>query len=204
MGWVVPLLQGMDAAARAAGSDGDGRDVEGKGDVGIGGGEARFGAEGEVAVYGAKGVEQGRVVGKDGSGTVSDGFDVESGGRVVGVWSGKGVDGVGEDAGDVASAGGELAGIDGAEVEEGGCEFGDGIDGDASGDLSDVKGGVRRTGYLELIEPGKGVTEDENGVGGSGIGPGMAARTGDGETEADTAEGPGDDGVAAAAFEGDG
>jgi len=39
------------------------RDVFGKRDVGIGRSEAWFGAKGEVAVYGAEGVEDGGVVG---------------------------------------------------------------------------------------------------------------------------------------------
>ena len=49
----------------------------GEGDVGVGGAEAGFGAEGEMAVDGAEGVEEGGVVGEGGGGAVSDGFDVE-------------------------------------------------------------------------------------------------------------------------------
>ena len=101
-------------------------------------------------------------------------------------------------------AGGELAGIGGAEVEEGGGGFGDGVDGGAAGDLSDVESGARRTGSWSAIEPGEGVAEDQNGVGGAGIGPGMAAGAGDGEAEAAAAECAGDDGAGAAAFERDG
>ena len=76
-GGVVPLLQGVDAAALASGADGDGRDAARERNVGVGGAEAGFGAEGEVAVDGAEGVEDGGVVGKGGGGAVSDGFDVE-------------------------------------------------------------------------------------------------------------------------------
>ncbi len=50
-----------------------------KGDVGVGGAEAGFGAEGEVAVDGAEGVEERGVVGEGGGGAVADGFDVEFG-----------------------------------------------------------------------------------------------------------------------------
>jgi len=76
-GGVVPLLQGMDAAALASSSDGDGGDAAREGDVSVGGAEAGFGAEGEMAVYGAEGVEDRGVVGKGRGGAVSDGFDVE-------------------------------------------------------------------------------------------------------------------------------
>ena len=57
-GWVVPLLKGVDAASLASGSDGDGGDAAGERDVGVGGAEAGFGAEGEVAVDGAEGLEK--------------------------------------------------------------------------------------------------------------------------------------------------
>ena len=77
-GGVVPLLQGVDAAAMASGADGDGGDAERERDVGVGGAEAGFGAEGEVAVDGAEGGEEGGVVGEGAGGTVSDGFDGES------------------------------------------------------------------------------------------------------------------------------
>ena len=56
-GWVVPLLEGVDAAAEAAAANGYGGDSAGERDVGVGGAEAEFGAEGEVAVDGAEGVE---------------------------------------------------------------------------------------------------------------------------------------------------
>ena len=89
---------------------------------GIGGGEAGLGAEGQVAVYCAEGVEERRVVGQSGGGTVSDGFVSNSGGGVAGILPGKGGDGVGEDAGDVVGAGGEqVGGIGGTEVEGGGA-----------------------------------------------------------------------------------
>ena len=56
-GGVVPLLEGVDAAAEAAAADGYGGNSAGERDVGVGGAEAGFGAEGEVAVDGAEGVE---------------------------------------------------------------------------------------------------------------------------------------------------
>src|SRR5271156_1824165 len=76
-GGIVPLLEGVDAAALASGSDGDGGNSAGEGDVGVGGAEPGFGAEGEVAVDGAEGVDEWGVVGKGGGGAVSDGFDLE-------------------------------------------------------------------------------------------------------------------------------
>ena len=76
-GGVVPFLEGVDASAGASGADGYGGDAEGEGDVGVGGAEAGFGAEVEVAVYGAEGLEDGGVVGECSGGAVSDGFDVE-------------------------------------------------------------------------------------------------------------------------------
>jgi hypothetical protein len=53
VGGVVPLLKGVDAAACASAADGDGRYSAGERDVGVGGAEAGFGAEVEVAVDGA-------------------------------------------------------------------------------------------------------------------------------------------------------
>ena len=76
---VVPLLQGMDAAALAPSrSDGDGghatrerqcwRRVEPR---------RGSGAEGEVTIDGAEGVEEGGVVRKGSGRAISDGFNVE-------------------------------------------------------------------------------------------------------------------------------
>jgi len=59
VGGVVPFLKGMDAATCASAADGDGRYSAGERDVGVGGAEAGFGAEVEVAVDGAEGVEEG-------------------------------------------------------------------------------------------------------------------------------------------------
>ena len=77
-GRVVPLLQGVDAAADSAAADGDGRDAAREWDVGVGGTEAGFGAEGEVPIDGAEGVEEWGVVRERGGGAVADGFDKES------------------------------------------------------------------------------------------------------------------------------
>jgi hypothetical protein len=49
-----------------------------------------------------------------------------------------------------------------------------------------------------------GLTEKKDGIEGAGIGPGVAARAGDGDAVAEAAESTGDDGGAAAAFERDG
>ena len=49
----------MDASSRASGTYGDGGYVSGKRDVGVGGAQARLGADGEVTVDGAEGVEKG-------------------------------------------------------------------------------------------------------------------------------------------------
>ncbi len=75
-GGVVPLAEGVDAAADAAGAHGDGGNAEREGEVGVGGADAGFGAEAEMAVDGAEGFEEGGVVGKGGGGSVADGFDV--------------------------------------------------------------------------------------------------------------------------------
>src|SRR3984957_15541620 len=56
-GGVVPLLEGVDASAEASATYGYGGNSAGERDVGVGGAEAGFGAEGEVAVDGAEGVE---------------------------------------------------------------------------------------------------------------------------------------------------
>src|ERR1039457_6750590 len=63
-GGVVPLLQGVDAAAEASGADGDGGDAAGERDIRVGRAEAGFGAQAEMAVDGAEGGEQRGVVGQ--------------------------------------------------------------------------------------------------------------------------------------------
>ena len=78
-GGVVPLLQGVDAAAECHRRRWRWRECLGERDVGVGGAEAGFGAEGEVAVDGAEGVEEWGVVGEGAGGAVADGFDVEFG-----------------------------------------------------------------------------------------------------------------------------
>jgi hypothetical protein len=76
-GGVVPLLQGVDAAAGSAAADGYGGDSAGEWNVGVGRAEAWFGAEGEVTVDGAKGVEDGGVVGEGGRRAVAYGLYME-------------------------------------------------------------------------------------------------------------------------------
>src|ERR1700693_5689479 len=83
-GGVVPLLEGVNAAAGASGSDGHGGGVGGEGEGGVGGADAGFGAEVEVAVDGAEAVEQRGVVGERAGGAVADELDEEPGGVVGG------------------------------------------------------------------------------------------------------------------------
>ena len=54
VGGVVPLFEGVDAAAASAGSDGECGDTEGEWEVGVSGTDARFGFQVEVAVDGAE------------------------------------------------------------------------------------------------------------------------------------------------------
>src|SRR5215472_2104945 len=94
-GRVVPLLDGMDVASDATGADGERGDAEREGEIGVGGAEALFGGEVEVAVDGTEEGEKGRVVGQGGGGTVADGLDLKRG------WDGGGGergDGLVEDA----------------------------------------------------------------------------------------------------------
>ena len=55
VGWVVPLLESVDASSGAPCAQGNGWYVSGKRDVGVGGADAQVGADGEVAVGGTKG-----------------------------------------------------------------------------------------------------------------------------------------------------
>ena len=84
-GGVVPLLQGVDAAAEAARADGDGGDAERERNIGVGRADARFGAQVEMAVDGAKGGEQRRIVGERASGPVADGLNRKGGVRRSGL-----------------------------------------------------------------------------------------------------------------------
>ena len=205
-GGVVPLLEGVDAAACASGADGDGGDSEGEGDVGVGGAEAGFGAEGEVAVDGAEGVEEGGVVGEGGGGAVSDGFDVEFGWWALVVlcvvavatissriwWTSVAV---------ATSWAGSVERRSRRAVADSGMELTE-VPPEMWPTLMVVRGleGSLRCGDGRV----RALAEEEDGVGGAGVGPGVAAGAGDGDAEAEAAEGAGDDGGAAAAFEGDG
>ncbi len=71
-GGVVPFLEGVDASSGASCSYGEGGDAYGQGDVGVGGADAGLGAEGQVAVYGAEGVEEWGVFGECSGGTAAD------------------------------------------------------------------------------------------------------------------------------------
>src|SRR5271170_2283653 len=110
-------------------------------------------------------------------------------------------DDVVEDLVDFGGGGDELGGVGGAEVEEGGGGLGDGVDGGAARDVTDVEGEERVGGEFEVGDFGEGATEEEDGVGGAGVGPGVAAGAGDGDAEAQAAEGSGDGGAGASAFE---
>ncbi len=197
-GGVVPLGEGVDAAAGAAGSEGEGGDAEGERDVGVGGADAGFGAEAEVAVDGAEGVEEGGVVGEGAGGAVADEFDVRAGSVA---WRVGGDDRV-EDAAISAVWRSSWAG----SVERRSSR----AEADSGMELMEVPpviwpalkvvrglAGMRAGGRRERRGPG----EDEDGVGVGGVGPGVAAGAGDGGAEAAAAEGAGDDGVGAAAFE---
>jgi len=105
---------------------------------------------------------------------------------------------------DQGDGGEELAGVCGAEVEEGGGGLGDGVDRGAAGDVTDVDGDEGVGGEPETGDLGEGTAEEEDGVGGAGVGPGVAAGAGHGDAEAEGAECSGDDGGVAAAFEDDG
>ena len=207
-GGIVPLLQGMDATSDAPGTDGDGWNAKGKRDVGVGGADALFSVEGEVAVDRAEGVEEGRSVWKGGCRAISDGLDVESGWFKVGILSGcftsRGAERVFEEIADLGLGGEELFRVGGAEVDEGGGGLGDGVDGGSTGDVSDVEGGAWGGGKFKVGEVSEGSAEYKDGVGGTGISPGVSSGAGDGDTEATATEATGDDGVAATTFEGDG
>ena len=200
-GGVVPLLQRVDAAALASGANGDGGDAARERNVGVGGTEARFGAEGEVTIDGAESVEEWGVVGKGRGRAISDGFNVEFWWWVRGFLFGRRGDDVVEDQADRCGCGDELRGVGGADVEERRGRLGDGVDGGAAGDVADVDGCLRVGGEFEGGDLREGVAEQEDGVGGPGVCPGVASWAGDGDAEAEAAEGASHDCGAAAAFE---
>ena len=191
----------------ASGADGDGGNAERERDVGVGGAEAGFGAEVEVTVDGAEGGEERGVVGegcrRDGRRWFRSGVEVGSGWDVGWRFARGGLGDGAVEEGATSSCGGELVGVGGAEVEQRGGGGGDGVDGGAAGDVTDVEGGAGIVGESEVAR-WQGAGEDEDGVGRAGVGPGVAAGAGDGDAEAAAAEGAGDDGVGASAFERDG
>ena len=58
-GGVVPLPEGVDAAAGAAGAEGDGGDAKREREISVGGADADLGAEAQVTIDGVEGVEEG-------------------------------------------------------------------------------------------------------------------------------------------------
>ncbi len=157
-----------------------------------------------MTVDGAEGLEQRRGVGQGGRRSISYALDVEHRWYEVGVLRGKGGDGGFEEVAELDFGGFELSCVDGSEVEEGGGRLRDGVYGGAPCDLSDVEDGARVGGQVEPGEVGEAVAEDDDGIGSTGVGPGVSSGTGDGDAKAPAAEGAGDDGAAAAAFEDDG
>ena len=117
---VVPFLKGVDASSSSTCSYSYCLYFFRKRDVGVGGTETRFGADDEVAVHGAEGVEDGCVVGQGGGGAISYGFDVDFEWSVRGVWCGGAGDEMVKNVVDLSGDAGELGGICGAEVEQGG------------------------------------------------------------------------------------
>ena len=96
----------------------------------------------------------------------------------------------------------------GTDFDEGGGGLGDGVDGCSACDAADIEGGAGGGGgggigdtLTEFVE---GVAENEDGVWVVVVGPGVAAGADEGDTEPEAAEGSGDDGGVAAAFEDDG
>lgn len=81
-GGVIPFGKGVDATSGAAAPECKCWDVKGEGKVGIGGADASFGGEAQVAIDGAYCFEEWRVVGKGGGGPLADGFYRELGGGV--------------------------------------------------------------------------------------------------------------------------
>ena len=104
---------------------------------------------------------------------------------------------------DVGGGGDELGGFGGANVEQGGGGFGDGVDGGAAGDMARIDRCERIIGDFEGGNLGQGSAEEKDWVRGSGVGPGVAAGAGDGDAKAEAAEGSSDDGGVAAAIKGD-
>ena len=74
---VVPLFEGVHAAAASTRADGEGGDVEGEGEIGVGRADAGFGGEIEVAVDCAEAEGEGGIFREGAGGTVSDTLNVE-------------------------------------------------------------------------------------------------------------------------------
>jgi hypothetical protein len=75
-GGIVPLLQRVDTSSGTSAAHGDCGYVSRERDVSVGRAKTRLSAEREVTIDCSQGVNQRRVVGKSGSRSISDGFDV--------------------------------------------------------------------------------------------------------------------------------
>src|ERR1700733_10085422 len=75
---VVPLALRVDAASLAARADADGGHAEREGNVSVGGGDAQFGADGQMAIRGAQQIEQRRIRRQLPSRAVADFVDGEA------------------------------------------------------------------------------------------------------------------------------
>ena len=197
-GRIVPLGEGVDAVASAAGGQCRGGNVEGEREIGVGGAEAELGAEVEVPIDGAQGVKERGVGRQGGGGAVADVLDLQGDGRVVAdVAVGHG-DELLEGAVKIEGEGVELGGVGGTEVERDGGRVRNGVDGRSAGNLAGAEGG---SGVFFAVEDGgvggedgESLGDDGDGVGGGAIDPGVAARAGEGDAKTPAAKGSGDGG----------
>ena len=208
----------MKGAACAAGTDGEGGDAVGEGEIGVGGADAGFGGDVEVAVDGAKASIEGAIGGQAADGSVADAVDgqgelVEAGGlaRRGGIATGTRFRegqggrvefcGQGREHGEFEAI--QFEGRGGTEIQLGGGAFRDGVDGGSAMEGADVEGGARVGGEGDAGDGEQGGAEGEDGVGAAGVCPGVAAGAGDGDAKAAAAEGAVDDEGVAGAFERD-
>ena len=174
--------------------------------TGVGGGDARLGADAQVAVAGVEGEQQRGCVGEGAGWAVADDLEAELDCRGL---CGAGLsEGLVEDAPDLPGVEGELLRGGGAEIELHGGGAGDGVDGGSTGDAAGVEGGAcvfagARCEPGKVGQGGNGAAEQDDGIGGAGVGPGVASGAGEGDAEALAAQGAGDDGRGSGAFEGE-
>jgi len=193
---MIPLGRSVGASSLAAGADRDRLHAERQGDVGVGGGAVQVRPDPQPGVDGAQGAKQRGLFGEPSGGAATDlanarGQPGATGALVLGLE--RLLEAGGEPRHHLLDTAGRLR----AEVHLGARQARNRIDARAAFDDSEVEGGALVSAGRPRPDPVAVLIDKERDrpaervhrIGRTGIGPTVAARTGDGELEAAAGDG---------------